>query len=200
MPIMSTNRVFIKCRTGLERIGTGLCGTEYRSNSEVTVMSEKKAKPAAKKVVTAKAGSAAAGQAKTKSQIKSKSQTKTKIKAGKTAPAPAAGKPVAKKQTAKKPVAGKTGVATAEAEKAKAPVEKKTAAPVAKKKSAMTKAANSKAVPAKANRPADKPTPEERYRMVETAAYFIAERHGFQGRSDEHWAAAEREIAAKLDK
>ncbi|MDH4216203.1 MAG: DUF2934 domain-containing protein [Gallionella sp.] len=34
--------------------------------------------------------------------------------------------------------------------------------------------------------------------MVETAAYFIAEQHGFQGRSDEHWAAAEREIAARL--
>ncbi|HUW76014.1 MAG TPA: DUF2934 domain-containing protein, partial [Gallionella sp.] len=42
-----------------------------------------------------------------------------------------------------------------------------------------------------------KPTREERYRMVETAAYFIAEQHGFQGRSDEHWAAAERAIAAK---
>jgi hypothetical protein len=34
--------------------------------------------------------------------------------------------------------------------------------------------------------------------MVETAAYFIAEQHGFQGRSDEHWTAAERVIAAKL--
>jgi hypothetical protein len=43
-----------------------------------------------------------------------------------------------------------------------------------------------------------KPSPEERYRMVETAAYFIAEQHGFQGGSDEHWAAAEREIAARL--
>jgi hypothetical protein len=52
------------------------------------------------------------------------------------------------------------------------------------------------AVPA--NKAAAKPSPEERYRMVETAAYFIAEQHGFQGRSDEHWAAAERAIAAKL--
>jgi hypothetical protein len=129
-------------------------------------MTEKKAKPAAKKVATAKAGSALTGKAKTKSKTK----TKTKIKVGKTAPAPAAGKPAMKK-----PAASKAGVATAEAKKAKAPVVKKTAAPV-------------------------KPTPEERYRMVETAAYFIAERHGFQGRSDEHWAAAEREIAARLDK
>lgn len=39
-----------------------------------------------------------------------------------------------------------------------------------------------------------KPTLEERYRMLETAAYFIAEQHCFQGRSDEHWAAAERQL------
>jgi len=42
------------------------------------------------------------------------------------------------------------------------------------------------------------PTSEERYRMIETAAYFIAEQHGFHGHADEHWAAAEREIAARL--
>lgn len=42
------------------------------------------------------------------------------------------------------------------------------------------------------------PTPEERYRMVQTAAYFIAERHGFEGDATEHWAAAEREIALML--
>jgi len=33
---------------------------------------------------------------------------------------------------------------------------------------------------------------------VETTAYFIAERNGFQGDSTEHWAAAEREIATRL--
>jgi hypothetical protein len=43
-----------------------------------------------------------------------------------------------------------------------------------------------------------KPTPEERYRMVETAAYFIAERSGFRGDSIAHWTAAELEIAALL--
>jgi hypothetical protein len=64
--------------------------------------------------------------------------------------------------------------------------------------SVAAKAAERKAGPATQKKPAAKPTPEERYRMVETAAYFIAEQHGFQGRSDEHWAAAEREIAAKL--
>jgi hypothetical protein len=42
------------------------------------------------------------------------------------------------------------------------------------------------------------PTPEERYRMVQTAAYFIAERHGFGGCATDHWAAAEVEIAGML--
>ena len=41
-------------------------------------------------------------------------------------------------------------------------------------------------------------TPEDRYRMVQTAAYFIAERNGFQGCSSEHWAAAEIEISRML--
>ena len=53
-------------------------------------------------------------------------------------------------------------------------------------------------MPAPAEKAITNPTPEERYRMVETAAYFIAEQHGFQGRSDEHWADAEREISARL--
>ncbi|MDP4029623.1 MAG: DUF2934 domain-containing protein [Gallionella sp.] len=43
------------------------------------------------------------------------------------------------------------------------------------------------------------PTPEERYRMVQTAAYFIAERSGFGGCSTDHWAAAELEVAGMLD-
>lgn len=43
-----------------------------------------------------------------------------------------------------------------------------------------------------------KPTAEERYLMVQTAAYFIAERSGFSGSSIEHWAAAELEIANRL--
>jgi hypothetical protein len=39
---------------------------------------------------------------------------------------------------------------------------------------------------------------EHRYRMIETAAYFIAERNGFQGESAEHWRTAESEIARLL--
>jgi hypothetical protein len=86
-----------------------------------------------------------------------------------------------------------------------------TAKRIAEKKAPSAAAANKSQTPsvkkvsasaAQSTTPANKataqPSPEERYRMVETAAYFIAEQHGFQGRSDEHWAAAEREIAARL--
>ena len=90
----------------------------------------------------------------------------------------------AKTATAKKPVG--------ESKKARAPAVKRALPPTPKPKSPRTKAA-----PASI-KPDAKISPEERYRMVETAAYFIAEQHGFQGRSDEHWAAAERAIASKL--
>ncbi len=38
----------------------------------------------------------------------------------------------------------------------------------------------------------------ERQRMVEQAAYFRAEKHGFQGDSSQHWSEAEAEIDADL--
>lgn len=43
-----------------------------------------------------------------------------------------------------------------------------------------------------------KPSAEERYLMVQSAAYFIAERDGFQGCDTHYWALAEQEIAAQL--
>ena len=43
-----------------------------------------------------------------------------------------------------------------------------------------------------------KPSAEERYLMVQSAAYFIAERNGFQGCDTHYWALAEQEIAAQL--
>lgn len=98
--------------------------------------------------------------------------------------------------TAAKTPAKKTGVA--EQPRAKAVTVKSATATAAKKPQATginPEAANSKT--SVGNKGAQ-PTPQERYRMVETAAYFIAQRHGFQGRSDEHWVAAEREVAAKL--
>ncbi|HEX5363017.1 MAG TPA: DUF2934 domain-containing protein [Gallionella sp.] len=94
--------------------------------------------------------------------------------------------PVAKKVAAKKVDSVEKKIATSAVKKDAA--AKKTAAPAVEKKAPAKKSAASKA----------KPSPEERYRMVEMAAYFIAERHGFQGNSTEHWAAAEREIAEML--
>lgn len=68
---------------------------------------------------------------------------------------------------------------------------KKSAAPVAKKIAAASGKTATKKMTAR-------PTPEERYRMVQTAAYFIAERNAFGGCSTDHWAAAEVEIARRL--
>jgi hypothetical protein len=114
------------------------------------------------------------------------SKTKTVVK--KAAPAKAA--TPAKKPAApvKKAVVKKTVAAAPKT--AKVPAVKKAAVPAAAKKAPAKKPAATKA-PAK-------PTPEERYNMVATAAYFIAERNGFQGCSTEHWIQAEAEIAAKL--
>ncbi len=43
-------------------------------------------------------------------------------------------------------------------------------------------------------------TKAERQRRIEQAAYYRAEKHGFQGDSSQHWAAAEAEIDADLKK
>ena len=52
--------------------------------------------------------------------------------------------------------------------------------------------------PAAAPATAAKPTAEERRQMIETAAYFIAEKSGFQEDGAYYWALAEKEIAAQL--
>ena len=39
---------------------------------------------------------------------------------------------------------------------------------------------------------------EQRYKMIEEAAYYVAERHGFSGDSAYFWSLAEAEINAKL--
>ena len=113
----------------------------------------------------------------------------------------AAGKPTkatAKPKTGKATTTTKKKVATTGAAKTslKPGAVKKFSKPEVKKKSQV----NSKVIP-----PIKSPgtlktklTPEERYRIVETAAYYIAERHGFKGGSDEHWAAAELEVAVIL--
>jgi Protein of unknown function (DUF2934) len=40
----------------------------------------------------------------------------------------------------------------------------------------------------------------ERYKMIEVAAYYMAEKNGFAGYSVDYWAAAEKEIDKKLAK
>ncbi|MDP2246914.1 MAG: DUF2934 domain-containing protein [Nitrosomonadales bacterium] len=74
----------------------------------------------------------------------------------------------------------------------KAAVAKK---PVAEKKPAAAK----KTAAAKAEKPS-KISNDERYRMVEVAAYFMAERNGFKGSPVEYWSAAEIQITKLLTK
>jgi hypothetical protein len=40
----------------------------------------------------------------------------------------------------------------------------------------------------------------ERYKMIEVAAYYIAEKNGFAGHAADYWIAAEKEIDKKLAK
>jgi len=88
------------------------------------------------------------------------------------------------------------------AKPAKAPAVKKAPAPKAAAKPAPKAAAKpvaKKAAPAPAPAP-KKPevSPEERYKMIQDAAYFIAERHGFNGDSAYFWSLAEAEINNQL--
>ncbi len=113
---------------------------------------------------------------------------------------------------AKKPATTRTKTAAATTEKKvvasakvtiKAPAEKKTttamAQPAAKKVAAKTtekavtpKAAAPKKVATKKSLPAI--SAEERYRMVQDAAYYIAEKNHFTGDARGYWIAAEIEI------
>ena len=76
----------------------------------------------------------------------------------------------------------------------KTPAKKAAPKAVAAKKPAVKAAA---AVAAVSKKPAV--TPEQRYKMIEEAAYYIAERHGFSGDSAYFWSLAEAEISAKLN-
>lgn len=76
-----------------------------------------------------------------------------------------------------------------------------------KKTTTTTKAKEAKPVAAKA--PAKAPAKvksvkkigaEQRYKMVEMAAYYIAERHGFEGNPSDFWIQAEAQIEAMLAK
>ena len=84
----------------------------------------------------------------------------------------------------------------------KSPAKK--AAPKAAPKAVEAKKVVEKAAPkaAAAVKPAasKKPeiSPEQRYNLIQEAAYFIAERHGFNGDSAYFWSLAEAEINNRL--
>lgn len=62
-----------------------------------------------------------------------------------------------------------------------------TAKKTAEKKTTVKKAA----APKKTSTKARKIGAEERYRMIEVAAYYLAENNGFQGTTLDYWVAAE---------
>ena len=82
---------------------------------------------------------------------------------------------------------------------AKAPAKKPAAKKPAAKKPAAAKTAPKKTVAKKATK-ARSIGAEERYKMIEVAAYYIAERNHFKGNSTDFWIAAEAEISAKIGK
>lgn len=99
-----------------------------------------------------------------------------KIKtATKTTATTASAKPVAKTSAVKKAVSAT--VSTTEKKPAKAPAAKRTAA----------------------KKTAPPISPEHRYHMIATAAYYLAERRGFAGGYEmQDWISAEAEIDAQL--
>jgi hypothetical protein len=91
-------------------------------------------------------------------------------------------KPVAKKATASKAVAAK-------------PAAKKTASKASATKSSSTKTSST----SKKNSSPAIVTSANRLQMIEVAAYYIAEKHGFHGPSADHWLAAEKQVDSKLN-
>jgi len=88
-------------------------------------------------------------------------------------------KVAAKKAPAAKPVAKKAPVAK--------PVAKKAVAAKPAKKAAPAPKAAKQAI-----------SPELRYKMIQVAAYYEAEKHGFNGDSAYFWTVAEKQINALI--
>lgn len=94
----------------------------------------------------------------------------------------------------------------------KKPAAAKTSVPSAKAVAAEAKPAATPAAVKTALKPTPAPAPvatkieqktiskAERQRLIEQTAYFVAERHGFQGDASQHWATAEAEVDADLRK
>ena len=79
-----------------------------------------------------------------------------------------------------------------------APKKPRTAQSTATKKPATSRSSKAKtAAPQQADMPREL-SAEERYRMTEVAAYFMAERNNFSGNPVEYWQAAESQISQML--
>lgn len=143
--------------------------------------------------------------------VTSRTATSKKI-ATQTASSTPASKPLAKKTVAAKPApktAAKKVAATPVKKTAATPVKKAVATPVKKTSATPAKKANvpkaketAVATGSPPPKTANKSTvsPEERYHMIATAAYFLAEKHGFNScYAMRDWIVAEAEIDAKLN-
>ena len=61
-------------------------------------------------------------------------------------------------------------------------------------KQAVEKAAKKQTITRKKGDSQTQLTPEERYRLIQESAYYMAEKAGFNGNSVDYWLAAEQEI------
>ena len=98
-------------------------------------------------------------------------------------------------------MAASNGKAASKAGAPKAP--KKAASKPAASKSATEKKPSTRKTATTARTPAsgkNRMSAEERYRMVEVAAYFLAERNNFSGSPVDYWSQAEAQIAQLLGK
>jgi outer membrane biosynthesis protein TonB len=115
---------------------------------------------------------------------------KTATTAKKPAAKPKA-KPASKASTGK--AASKAPAKTAETKKPAAKPATKAAAP---KKAAPRKPAAKTTAAAK--KTSSGISPEQRYHMIQEAAYFIAEKNGFAGAAMDYWITAEAQISKML--
>ena len=80
------------------------------------------------------------------------------------------------------------------------PAKKSATKAVAKKSSTAKKSPVKKPAAKKvATNKKRKISAEERYKMIEVAAYYIAEHNKFQGNAIDFWVAAEAEVSKKID-
>jgi hypothetical protein len=78
------------------------------------------------------------------------------------------------------------------------PATRKSAAPKAAAKKAAIRKSAAPRVAAKKNGPEKQTSLEERFRWIQEAAYFKAEKEGFNCDPSECWLAAEAEVDARL--